>query len=223
MKYLLKPIPIILLLLISFTSCKKDVKLPIIGIRGIQDTIYNNSAIWIFYKATGNDTIAELNRKNKIANTHWIFNVDRRLSLKHIIPHIQKMQERKAAPSPHDNGEITHMYYSYVDTLANKLSMVLFDSIQYNTSSEFKSDPLFQNYKHLRIEYNKANLLTVNDSLIAMNQLNNYIKSNLDSIPLYLYLNLDKNTSYGQYIHLKATLEHVKNDSIVVANEEFVN
>ena len=208
---------------ISLLSCNnKKVKLPAIGVRGIQDTIYNNSAIWIFYKLNGNDTIAELNRKNKIANTHWIFNIDKRLSLKHIMPHIQKMQEKKTAPSPHDNGEITHLYYSYVDTVANKLSMVLFDSIHYNTNTEFKLDTTFKNYKQLKIEYSKTKL-SVNNNSISMSNLNSYIKKSFDSIPLQIYLDLDKNISYGQYIYLKAILEQVKNDSIVMNNMEFVN
>lgn len=191
------------------------------GVSGIQDTIYNNSKIWLFYKLEGNDTIVEMNKNNKIANTHWIFNIDKRLTLKHILPHIKKLQEKKATPSIHDNGKITHLYYSYVDTVANKLSLVLFDSVKYITLENNLSISLNKDFKHLQIHV-KNNIITANDSVIAIDAINQYLSKQVDSTKLKIYLTFDRNVWYQNYIHLKATLQNLKNDSIVFNNSEYV-
>ena len=217
----LKITSILLLFLIGFSSCKKDIKLPTINVQGIQDTIYNNSIIWIFYKKEGNKTIADLNRNNKIENTHWIFNIDKRLTLQQILPHIQKMQEKKAAPSPHDNGEITHLYYSYVDTGSSKLSMVLFDSIQYLRSTEKHINMENSAYKTVDVAYTPAGL-SINDTDISLEELDKHLQSILDTVPLRLHLHLDKNILYEQYIHLKAILAQVKKDSITMDTVEII-
>ena len=191
------------------------------GVSGIQDTIYNNSKIWLFYKLEGNDTIVEMNKNNKIANTHWIFNIDKRLTLKHILPHIKKLQEKKATPSIHDNGKIAHLYYSYVDTVANKLSLVLFDSVKYITLENNLSISLNKDFKHLQIHV-KNNIITANDSVIAIDAINQYLSKQVDSTKLKIYLTFDRNVWYQNYIHLKATLQNLKNDSIVFNNSEYV-
>jgi hypothetical protein len=92
----MKNIFILLILSIFLFNCnKKTVKLPVNIIKGIQDTIYNNSKIWIFYESKNKDTIALLNRNNKLVNTHYIFNIDKRLKLKHLIKDLNKIQFKK--------------------------------------------------------------------------------------------------------------------------------
>jgi len=89
---------IYILFLTSFLilSCsKKNVELPIIGQKGI-DRVYNNTKVWIFFKKQKSDTIAILNKNNIISTTNWIFNIDKRLPLKKIVPLIQQMQKEHA-------------------------------------------------------------------------------------------------------------------------------
>jgi len=212
---------LILTLLITVTiSCnQKNVKLPMLAVHGIQDTIYNNSKIWIFYKIEVNDTIAEINKNNKIANTHWLFNIDKRLSLKHIIPTIKKLQEKKEKPSMHDNGEVTHQYYSYVDTVSNKLSLVLFDSVKYVTTKEIVS--LNDNFKHIQINQLKNNIY-INNTIVDIDTVNQYLSDQIDSVKLQIHLNFNKNVNYQNYIHLKAMLQNIENDSIVIDKNEVV-
>ena len=212
---------VLLILFVTLISCNnKEVKLPANGVIGIQDTIYNNSTIWMFYAKKGSDTLVEFNRKNKIANTHWIFNIDRRLTLKQILPYIQEMQEKKAKPSLHDNGKITHLYYSYVDTVSHKLSMVQFDSVTYtDTIAKLK----INNMKHnVLILSRLKRSLRINNQKIAMDTLGYYIKKQWDSLPLHIQVHLDKNTTYGDYIYLKAVLQQIENDSIQINTTEFV-
>lgn len=219
------PVFLILLLIIMSTSCEnKRVNLPTLDITGIQDTIYDNSKIWMFFKVEESDTIAELNKNNSVANTHWIFNIDKRLSLKHVIPGIQQLQAKKAKPSMHDNAKITHSYYSYVDTLAQKLSLVLFDSVKYifddrKQYHQFSKDSLFD---HLLINFNKKGIF-VDEEEVEMKQLEKQLISSLDNNNLKIHLNFDKDIGFQHYIHLKALLSHVQRDSIIIAKEEFIN
>jgi len=97
---------LILVALITVSCQQKSVQLPTLDVKGIQDTVYNNSKIWLFYTLKGSDTIVELNKNNSIANTHWIFNIDKRLLLKHVVPFVQQLQGKKEKPSMQDNGEI---------------------------------------------------------------------------------------------------------------------
>jgi len=211
-------------LLITLVSCKqRHVKLPALNISGIQDTIYNNSKIWIFYKLEGNDTLAELNKNNSVANTHWVFNIDKRLSLKKVIPNVQVLQAKKEKPSMHDNGELMHNYYSFVDTLSNKLSLILFDSIQYVTDKRVNRDSILKQdqFKHLFIN-SKTDDVFINDQLVEKDKIEDFIYKQLDSSFISLNLVFDKNISYQNYIHVKALLQNIENDSILISNKEYL-
>ena len=216
----------VLIIIVFFTvSCQqKSVKLPTLDVNGIQDTIYNNSKIWIFYSLNGNDTIAKLNKNNSVANTHWIFNIDKRLSLKKVIPVIQQLQAKKEKPSMHDSGEISHSYYSYVDTVSNKLSLILFDSIKYITHKSVNRDSILTGtpFKHLLIDY-KINEVYINNIPVKKDGISDYITNQLDTIIIKIHLNFDKNLSYQNYMHLKSLLQNIKSDSIIFDHKEFVD
>jgi len=223
MKHLIKRIAIVALLFICFTSCnQKEVKLPVLNVSGIQDTIYDNSQIWIFYRQKNGNTIAELNRKNAISSTNWIYNIDRRLTLHQIIPHLVKMIEKREKAGMHPKDEDDTNYFSYVDSNVNKLSMVEFDVINFISDkkfelAKFKKDSLT---KHLVINYNKTKL-SINDSIIDIKELSDYIIN--QQANLKLHLSFDKYLSYKEYLHLKAILQNVKNDSLQIDMNEYVN
>ncbi len=222
MKHPLKLISIIVLLFICLTGCnQKEVKLPVLNVSGIQDTIYDNSQVWIFYKLKNGNAIAELNRKNAISSTNWIYNIDRRLTLHQVVPHLIKMTERREKPGMHPKDEDDTNYFSYIDSNSKKLSMIQFDVINYITDktidkSTFKNDSIT---KHLSINYTKSEF-SINDSIITIDKLKDFI--NHQSTSLKLHLNFDKYVSYKEYIHLKAILQNIKNDSISIDINEYV-
>ena len=80
-------------------------QLPIIEIAGITE-IQNHSSIWIFYDEQEGDETAILNKNNKIINTHWIFNIDKRLTMKTVVPHLSAMQENRDKDSMHKKGDM---------------------------------------------------------------------------------------------------------------------
>ena len=221
----MKVLGVLFIIVLTIISCQqKSVELPTLGVKGIQDTIYNNSKIWIFYKLEGNDTIAELNKNNSVANTHWVFNIDKRLSLKKVIPNVQVLQAKKEKPSMHDNGELMHNYYSYVDTLSNKLSLILFDSIQYVTEKSINRDSILKQdqFKHLFID-SKTDNVFINDQLIEKDKIEDIISRQLDSGYIKINLSFDKGIQFQHYIFIKALLQNIKSDSMIISNKEYIN
>ncbi len=85
----------ILLSFLILSCAKKEVKIPTLAEKGIQE-LQNHSQVWLFFEVKNNDTIAVVNRKNTISTTHWIYNIDKRLPLKAIIPAITTLQDKHA-------------------------------------------------------------------------------------------------------------------------------
>jgi len=216
---------LIIALLTIVSSCdKKSVQVPVLNVSGIQDTIYDNTQIWMFLKIQDGDTIVELNRNNSISSTNWIFNIDKELSLHQVVPHLKKLIEKREKPAMHPKDEDDTNYFSYVDSDSKNLSMVQFDVINYITDKTIDKNKLGNDSlnKQLFIEFQK-NKLFINDSVVAIEQLNDHLKKLSVSNKLKLYLSFDKRLNYNDYLHLKAILQSIENDSIIIDQTEYVN
>ena len=116
-----------LILLLLLTSCaKKQVKIPKIALHGAEQ-VANHSQIWLFYNEQGKLT---LNEKNRISSTNWFFNIDKRLILREVMPEVKRLFIKHNTKSPHNTAPMSN-YYSYANSLNDKLSFYQFDSIQY--------------------------------------------------------------------------------------------
>lgn len=126
---------IILLFIISiaFSCNKKEVKVPRVAMQGAED-IYNNSRIWMFY---GEDGKLNLNEKNRISSTHWLFNIDKKLALKEFMPELNKLKIKHSEKSPHNTKPMNN-YFTYVNSLNDHLSFYQFDSINYKIIDKSK-------------------------------------------------------------------------------------
>ena len=131
-----KTILLACLLLLLISCAKKEVLLPVIAADGIGQT-ENHSSIWIFYEVSGQDTLAVLNKSNKMLNTHWIFNIDRRLSMKEIIPLLQTMQQDRNKDSMHKKEGMKN-YFSFADSKNQRISLIDFPPIDFVRSEEFE-------------------------------------------------------------------------------------
>ena len=124
----------------------------------------------------------------------------------------------------HDNGKLMHSYYSYVDTVANKLSLVLFDSVKYITDNQLKFKQMSKDslFDHLIIDYNKRGVF-VSEQEVEMSNLKSHLGKSLNTSKLKIHLSFDKDLSFQNYLHLKALLSNLKNDSMIIAKEEYIN
>jgi len=221
----------LLFILLSFAilSCsKKEVKLPTLSEKGIQE-LYNHSQIWMFFEIKNNDTIADVNRKNTISTTHWIFNIDKRLPLKTIIPSIIDLQDKHANSLHSEKG--MHNYFSYSDTISQQLSFLEFDGVSFKTDNI-----LSKNY----IEENRSNYTNCNNINIIFNPTSIWINSEkiekehfkdrlleiITSSPEekqpMLHLNFNENLTYQDFLYYKTMIHNLKIRNVFINQIEFI-
>ena len=201
-------------------SCgkKQDVLLPKANVTIVKD-VQDHSPIYIFFKTEGKDTIADVNRKNSIISTNWIFNIDKRLPLKLVIPEVMKLQEKKRAEKAHKN-EKAENYYSYADSVGKNLAFLPFTKVFYkmeiaNNRSQlyFKKNGMIQYSGRKTYDFPKENLKPFLDSLII----------NPKAEIVFSY---DKNMTYGDYIQCKILVEKMVQQKIdfvfINEDEEFI-
>ena len=180
----------ILVLLLAFTlfSCnEKEVLLPEVDTT-IVEKVENLSPIYIFLEVNGKDTIAELNRKNAISSTNFIFNIDKRLPLKLVLPEVIKAVAKKEASAHKDST--SQNYYSYSDIKKKQLAFVPFTKMNYKLEKP-KSG--------INIYFSKA-IIIIDSVEFEKEKFENYLE-NLSVEDLYkCNFCFDKNDSYENYI-----------------------
>jgi hypothetical protein len=211
-----------LLCLFVFNSCnKKNVQLPIIDIEGIRE-IQNHSSIWIFYEVNEKDTLAILNKNNKLINTSWIFNIDKRLTMEKIIPSLEKMQEYRNKDSMHKKEGMLN-YFSYADISSNNNSLVKFDATTYGFIEKNKLENYPVDKKERLIE-----LVIRNDKLIVdhLEIHSRKLAQKLSDIAAQdtlskqkIILKYPSNLTYQNYLTVKLILSKV---SIEVDTNEYI-
>lgn len=207
---------IYLLLFIALSSCaKQKLKLPRLQNNGV-DEVYNNSAVWIFFSVKGNDTIAELNQGNRIETTNWLFNIDRRLTLKQVYVPFKKLLEKRQKVSPHHIDGLLN-YFSFADTVSNSVAFLPF----YFKEIAYKSPPLkdtselnFSFYKQDFSFKNKLYLYQQLDSIMEQN-----LKSKEESAVFNLYY--QENMNFEKYVTIKAQWYQIANQKYQTATTDY--
>lgn len=183
-----------LLVLLIFASCgnKEDILLPKSNVTIVKD-IQDHSPIYIFFRTKDKDTLAEVNRKSSIISTNWIFNIDKRLPLRLVIPEIMKLQEKKRNEKAHKN-EAAENYYSYADSIGKNLAFIAFTEVYYKLEKP-KSGVI--------ILFDKNNEILVDNVVLKKAELTNYLNTlSIDKQRKTIFC-FDKNLNYGSYIQNK--------------------
>ncbi len=213
-----KCIAFCLLIVFAIACRKQQVQLPLIGIAGITE-IQNHSSIWIFYKSQNKDTLAILNKNNKILNTHWIFNVDKRLQMKDVIPHFKAMQENRNKDSMHKKEGMLN-YFSYADTTLEQISLTPFLPV---TFIDLEDDATVQDEGqdlpfHVWVEISN-DFIKLNDKIIVLEALEKEIAllgaSDTITKPV-VRLIYNQNTQYQYYLQTKVYLSSNDIDTLPV-------
>ncbi|MNX57452.1 hypothetical protein D3C86_882690 [compost metagenome] len=188
------------LLVVFLFSCegKKDVLLPKANVSIVKD-VQDHSPIYIFFKTEGKDTIAEVNRKNSIISTNWIFNIDKRLPLRLVIPEVMKLQEKKRGEKAHKN-EKAENYYSYADSIGKNLAFLPFTKVYYKMEKPNKENFVF----HFR--KGKKQVLMGNKEIKISEILKYFYSIKFERVPDVVFL-FDKNMSYEEYMQDKILLQ----------------
>lgn len=229
---------ILLITIILFYSCGNDkvVILPEINHSDISE-IKDVSAAYIFYDETKPDS-TELNRRNLISTTNWLVNVDKRLTLKQVIPHIKFLQDKKKSSS-HKN-ENAKNYFTCNDTSKKNLGFIEFTHTEYKIidSKEFEYHILFpveeEDHKRdawlhaittLPIIIKEDGSINYKNDIISLNQLKSkllfYLKE-YNFIGYDLKLLFHKNLTFQEYIKIKSDLTSIQMEKIHFHFEESI-
>ncbi|WNH12990.1 hypothetical protein [Thalassobellus suaedae] len=213
-------------------SCGKEkvIQLPEISHSDISE-INDVSAAYLFYDETKKDSV-ELNRKNLISTTNWLVNVDKRLTLKQVIPHIQFLQEKKKNSS-HKNKDAKN-YYTCNDTSKKNLGFIEFTNTKYlnGKASEYLykvSEAVefdlnitnidFKPNNEVRITFSKSPDLKIKTD---KEHFINLIEKNNTFIKSTVYLNFNKSLLFKDYIYIKSKLMDLNLKNIQIDVKEFI-
>ncbi len=194
------------LLFVAITSCaKQTLKLPIVHAKAT-NKVYNNSAVWIFFALKGKDTLAQLNRNNSIETTNWLFNIDRRLSLKQIYKPFKKLLEKRQKKSPH-HVEGLKNYFSFADTINKKVKFLSFNIKQIAYSLPKIQDSTTINFMFYKTNFN------INNKTFSYSKLDSVIDrklaKNSNKIQIKFYYN--DALSFEKYILIKSKINLLSN------------
>ena len=218
----------ILIPLALFSCNKKELKVPVLAVKGIQE-LQDHSQIWMFFEIKDNDTIANINRKNTISTTHWIYNIDRKLPLKAIIPSISKFQFKHANGIHSKEGRFD--YFSYADTISDKLSFIKFDGVVFKQDSVLsktyinENSDSYLNYNNISLTFNPKNTW-INDAKMEDGELTTtlleFIDFSSEGAKTMLHLNFNQDLLYQDYLYYLTLIKSISNPGILINNLEFI-
>ncbi len=196
-----------------FVSCNdNEIKVPVNDNEGLHE-IWDNSRIYVLFKQKDGDTIADLKLGQTITTTHWLTAIDRRLKMKHLTQTLKKILKKRHKKSIHSK-EGVHAYFTYLDTVQNKISFIDFDSIQimpdYYTSLTY-----FNEYSKADNNTQKFHIIIYPDQILLNDSINlsNLPKKKLqDSLwkiisrkttkqTNLLYLNFDQEIFFDRFLN----------------------
>lgn len=198
-----------LILLFIILSCgnKEDILLPKSNVTVVAN-VEDHSPIYIFFRTKEKDTLAEVNKKNEIISTNWIFNIDKRLPLRLVIPEVMKLQEKKRNEKAHKN-EAAQNYYSYADSIGKNMAFLPFTEVYYKMAKPKFSFVVF---------FSKKNEILVDGTLGSREELKQFLTSLPNDKLRKIRFRFDANMNYGNYIQNKIFIRSLKIDN----NEEFI-
>ena len=200
-----------LIVLFIFLSCgkKEDILLPKSNVTVVSD-IVDHSPIYLFFRTKAKDTLVEVNKKNEIISTNWIFNIDKRLPLRLVIPEVMKLQDKKRKEVAHKN-EAAKNYYSYADSIHKNMAFLPFTEVVYQIEKPKLG---------LIVFFDKHNLITVNKVVVKREELQKYLSSISSDKSNELQFCFSKEMTYGSFIQNEIFIQTM----IIVENvkKEFI-
>lgn len=211
-------------------SCGKEKKLQLPEIKTAEiSELHDVSAAYLFYDETQPNGV-ELNRKNLISTTHWLINVDKRLTLKQAIPNIRFLQDKKANSS-HKN-ENAKNYFTCHDLSKNNLGFLEFTNVSYKNESLDNYSGILSGIEGsgntTALAFGKNNKITIASTALktmiletTKDSLAYYLKK-CDTINGKIILNFNSTLPFQQYIDYKSILNKTDLKHSKIENTEFI-
>lgn len=220
------------LLLIFLCSCGKEkiIQLPEISHSKIS-TINDVSAAYLFYDESKPEKV-ELNRKNLISTTNWLVNIDKRLTLKQVIPEIIFLQDKKRHAEMHKN-ENAKNYFTCNDTSIKNLGFIEFTDVVYHQKN---SNAYINNKKESANQLINIRVHTLDSTFVSFiskdtsfthtsnqKELLKHLETNLNrSENAIIVPEFEASLSFQDYITYKSLLSQINFKNVTIAHDEFV-
>jgi hypothetical protein len=201
---------LVLVIALALSSCegKKEIELPKAN-KTILADVQEHSPIYIFFKVEGKDTIADVNRKNSIVSTNWIFNIDKRLPLRLIVPELIKLQAKKDK-SMHKN-EAAENYFSYANDVKKIMAFLPFTKVKYVIGKPKSGTTVY---------FSKNNKILVDNVAVTRDSLELFLNKMEESKYHNVNFCFDKNDTYNNYINNVILVRSLEIESVKA--EEFI-
>jgi hypothetical protein len=186
-------------LLVLLTSCaKKEVLLPEANVT-VVEKVDNWSPVYLFFDQKGKDTLAELNRNNTITSTNYIFNIDKRLPMRLVIPEVNLVLKKKEA-SPHKN-EVAQNYFSYSDIKARRLAFLNGQRIKFTIGK----------YPYgIAVNVSKEGTVSILKQSVAIEDIPTFLAQLPSDKPIKAQFQFDGDMTYGAYLKFRIAVQHWK-------------
>jgi hypothetical protein len=196
------------------------------------------SPIYIFYDETKPDSV-DFNRRNMISTTNWLVNIDKRLTLKQVLPHLQYLQEKRHGDGMHKNKNAKN-YFTCFNPETENLSFIEFTNVKFETSN-IENDTFYTNnvltkddhrlmasyhsYSNLPLVFNKNDNIKLGFQNITINQLKDKISFYLEEynfIGFIIYPYFHEKLTLKEYIIYKTALLELEFENVEIDDNEFI-
>ena len=181
-----------LIIALALFSCEGNIEIQLPKAnKTIVADVQEHSPIYIFFKMEGKDTIADVNRKNSIVSTNWIFNIDKRLPLRLVIPELIKLQAKKDG-SMHKN-EAAENFFSYANDVKKTMAFLPFTKVKFVIGKP-KTGVI--------VYFAKNKKVVVNGIEVKKEELKNYLNQLQNQKSYKINFCIDKKCSYDDYLKI---------------------
>jgi hypothetical protein len=222
-------IVIFALFLIACSNEDKTILLPHIETAVIND-IKDVSPVFIFFSPKKKDSI-ELNRKNLISTTNWLFNVDKRHQLQKIMPSIIQLQDKRKDAKLHKN-EKARNYFSCNDLEKQTLGFIDFTEVEFtfNDRNTYIKELINKdnNIENVVMEFKPEGEINIylpsSHKLRYTQELNNILDADVfkNETPDTIYLAFDGLLNFQEFITYQRQIEKLAENNISIAPKEFI-
>lgn len=183
-------------LLVFLTACaNKEVLLPEANVT-VVEKVDNWSPVYLFFDQKGKDTLADLNRKNTITSTNYIFNIDKRLPMRLVVPEVTLVLQKKEA-SPH-KSEVAQNYFSYSDTTARRLAFLNVQRVKFVKGKCPKG---------LVVNVSKAGSVRILEQSVAVEDVPTFLAQLPSDKPIQPQFQFDGDMTYGAYMKFRIAVQ----------------
>lgn len=217
-----------ILLVLTFSCAERELQLAVTTNNDITE-ILDVSPVYIFYDDETGD--ADLNRNNMISTTNWLVNIDKRLTLKQVLPHLQYLQDKRHGDSAHKN-ENAKNYFTCFNEETKNLSFIEFTDLIYELGYENITEPDFSLATYFGVaKFNSLDSIelkiisnghSVIENYIDLDYLLNEINGLSKDGRLNLSLSYNSELTFQDYIEIKSKMLTINFKSLQIYNDEVI-